>query len=169
MTKAITVTASDPRVFPFALAKIVTAPEISERTGAFIANITVNDTTVARVRNDGRGGCNLYEVVDRDAFAVIDGWARANIDATYEHLDLAVEELMNREAHVAFARENFRKGAPVTVVIASDPFYVEDDDEPLYAGEVIIGMTDIDALDEALATVPDAGPHIIYTAKETDS
>lgn len=105
------------------------APQLSEETEAFTANLYVNGKRAGDVRNDGRGGCNLYGFVSREMSEAFHAYAAqwgAELGQTFEVADALVAHLCEMVPVRKMARAHARKGLPVSILIKRDPETIGD-------------------------------------------
>lgn len=125
--------------------------ELSDDSEAFAATILVDGVKAATVRNDGNGGPNEYEVLNKVAFEAFSAEAkRLNPTFKYETGDILVGDLMEKAEDDKFI-EKCRKGGFFFVVKTWR--WVSDDldgGEKHYSGASLHGYTNPDQLDGIL-------------------
>jgi len=91
------------------------APNIGPEGGAFSASLYADGKRVAVVSNDGWGGCNRYDPIDRGALKTVEEWAEAQhltfddgTEVTFEKLDWVVAELIDAEEERSWFKRQCR-------------------------------------------------------------
>jgi|TARA_R110002020_G_scaffold259544_1_gene473484 hypothetical protein len=94
--------------------------DMSEETNCFSANIYLNGKKIGSVKNQGHGGCNFYEIPDRESEKILDDWADSQ-ELTYElggethevvteKLDWVIDELFDKAMEIKDLKRMCRGG-----------------------------------------------------------
>jgi len=108
--------------------------DMSEETVCFSASIYWKGKRIGVARNGGRGGCNFYEWLDKDASDELDRWVEQQHltytgfdgeekEVTFEKLDWIVNELVEKHEKKKWLRRKTR-----TQIL----FRIEGDEEGSY-------------------------------------
>lgn len=131
----------------FTLKNIRRMPSLSEETEAFTATVYVDGKRTALASNHGHGGCNFYDVLDRDAFAELEAhakeWVAQQDDPIQiEETDQFIGHLMLREQLMKFVRKAQKQGFAGAMLVRKGK--VETDFGPAYyTDEYLIGLKDL--------------------------
>ena len=80
------------------LKRLLVVERMSEETLCFTADIALDGKVVGDVKNDGRGGCNLYHWNDYALGAKIEAYAKS-VDTSgynFEHLDSLLDGMISK-------------------------------------------------------------------------
>jgi hypothetical protein len=80
------------------LTKIKRHPDMSEETMCFSASIMLDGKAVGTVRNDGRGGCNMYDWNDHKVGQALFDWAKTQqTEFDFDKLDQVIDKLLDKD------------------------------------------------------------------------
>ena len=101
--------------------------DMSEETNCFSATLFCDGIKTAHVRNDGRGGCNMYDEFDRKKFKEFSDFCEKQpLEFKFEMEDQVIENLMNEQEEAKWIARQKKKGYTVYSLKGEKPgsFYV---------------------------------------------